>query len=109
MPRSHSTMSRLPRWATYSAAMSHSSMVAVMPRFSMTGLPAAPTACSSAKFCALRVPTCSMSAYDATSATSWASTTSVTIGSPVCSRTSARMRRPFSPSPWKAYGEVRGL
>ena len=28
-PRSHSTMSRLPRWAMYSAAISHSSYVAV--------------------------------------------------------------------------------
>ena len=40
MPRSQSTTSRLPRWATYSAAISHSSMVAVMPRLSSTGLPA---------------------------------------------------------------------
>ena len=40
MPRSHSTMSRLPRWAMYSAAISHSSMVAVMPRLSSTGFPA---------------------------------------------------------------------
>ena len=57
----------------------------------------------------LRVPTCSMSAYEATRSTSWASTTSVTTGSPVCARTSARIRRPSSPSPWNAYGEVRGL
>ncbi len=63
MPRSHRTMSRLPRCATYSAAISHSSYVAVMPRLSITGCPAEPTACSSAKFCMLRVPTCSMSAY----------------------------------------------
>ena len=62
MPRSHSTMSRLPRWAMYSAAISHSSMVAFMPRLSRTGLPAEPTAWSSAKFCMLRVPTWSMSA-----------------------------------------------
>ena len=62
MPRSQSTMSRLPRWAMYSAAISHSSMVAFMPRLSMTGLPTPPTACSSGKFCMLRVPTCSMSA-----------------------------------------------
>ena len=30
MPRSHRTMSRLPRWAMYSAAISHSSIVAFM-------------------------------------------------------------------------------
>ncbi len=62
MPRSHRTMSRLPRCAMYSAAISHSSIVAFIPRFSMTGLPADPTAWSSGKFCMLRVPTCSMSA-----------------------------------------------
>ena len=104
MPRSQSTMSRLPRCATYSAAISHSSYVAVMPRLSITGRPAEPTACSSAKFCMLRVPTCSMSAHSATSGTSAASTTSVTTGRPVSCRTSARIRRPRSPSPWNAYG-----
>ena len=62
MPRSHSTMSRLPRWAMYSAAISHSSMVAFIPRFSMTGFPAPPAACSRPKFCMLRVPIWSMSA-----------------------------------------------
>ena len=62
MPRSQSTTSRLPRWAMYSAAISHSSIVELMPRLSITGLPASPTACSSEKFWALRVPTCSMSA-----------------------------------------------
>ncbi len=61
-PRSHSTMSRLPRCAMYSAAISHSSMVAFIPRLSITGLPAEPTACSSGKFCMFLVPTCSMSA-----------------------------------------------
>ena len=35
--------------------------------------------------------------------------TSVTTGRPVSSRTSARIFRPASPSPWYAYGEVRGL
>ena len=34
---------------------------------------------------------------------------SVTIGSPVSSRASARISSPFAPSPWNAYGEVRGL
>ncbi len=57
----------------------------------------------------LRVPICSMSANSATTATSRASTTSVTTGRPVVSRTSARISRPFTPSPWNAYGDVRGL
>ena len=61
-PLSHRTMSRLPRWATYSAAISHSSIVAFIPRLSITGLPALPTAWSRPKFCMLRVPICSMSA-----------------------------------------------
>jgi len=102
MPRSHSTMSRLPRCAMYSAAISHSSMVADMPRLSMTGLPAAPTACSRGKFCMLRVPTWSMSAYLLTRSTSRWSITSVTMGRPVSSRTSARILSPTSPRPWKA-------
>jgi hypothetical protein len=46
----------------YSAAISHSSIVACMPRLSMTGLPDWPTAWSRAKFAMLRVPTWSMSA-----------------------------------------------
>ena len=62
MPRSHRTTSRLPRWAMYSAAISHSSIVAVMPRLSSTGLPDSPTAWSSPKLAMLRVPTWSMSA-----------------------------------------------
>ena len=66
MPRSHSTTSRLPRWATYSAAISHSSIVEVMPRLSSTGLPASPTAWSSPKLAMLRVPIWSMSACSAT-------------------------------------------
>ncbi len=62
IPRSHRTISRLPRWATYSAAISHSTIVELMPRLSITGLPASPTAWRSLKFWALRVPTWSMSA-----------------------------------------------
>src|SRR6266567_3204742 len=109
MPRSQRTMSRLPRWAMYSAAISHSSIVAFMPRLSMTGLPAEPTAWSSAKFCMLRVPTWSMSACSLTRSTLAGSTTSVTTGSPTSALTSARIFRPATPRPWNAYGEVRGL
>ena len=57
----------------------------------------------------LRVPICSMSACSATTATSRASTTSVTTGSPVATPTSARISSASTPSPWKAYGEVRGM
>src|SRR3954453_12179215 len=109
MPRSHKTMLRLPLRATYSAAINPSSIVACSPRFSMAGLSTWPTACSNPKFCMLRVPICSMSAYCTTTSTSCASTTSVTKGSPTCSLVLARISRPFSPSPWNAYGDVRGL
>jgi hypothetical protein len=44
-------------------------LVALKPRLSSTGLPAEPTACSSAKFCMLRAPTWSMSACEATMST----------------------------------------
>ena len=57
----------------------------------------------------LRAPTCSTSAYAATSSTSRVSITSVTTGSPVSARASARILRPSSFMPWNAYGEVRGL
>ena len=33
----------------------------------------------------------------------------MTIGSPVSSLASARISRPLDPSPWKAYGDERGL
>ena len=68
-----------------------------------------PTAWSSPKFAMLRVPTCSMSACSATTATSRASTTSVTTGIPVAALTSARILSPSTPRPWNAYGDVRGL
>ena len=57
----------------------------------------------------LRAPIWSMSACSATFSTWRVSITSVTMGSPVSARTSASMRSAVSPSPWKAYGEVRGL
>ena len=108
-PRSQRTTSRLPWPTMYSALSSHSSTVLLRPRLSITGLPAWPTASSREKFWALRVPTWSMSALAATSSTSAGVSTSVTTGSPVCSRASASSARPAAPSPRKAYGEVRGL
>src|SRR5215831_4546223 len=50
-----------------------------------------------------------MSACSATTSTSATSVTSVTTGRPTSSRTSASIARPAWPSPWNAYGEVRGL
>ena len=102
IPRSHSTMSKFPRCAMYSAAINHSSMVALIPRLSSTGLPALPAACSNPKLAMLRVPICSMSEYSATTATSAGSTTSVTIGKPVSARTSDKICSPDLPRPWKA-------
>ncbi len=110
MPRSHRTMSRLPRCAMYSAAISHSSMVACMPRLSITGLPRLADGLQQREVlpcCGCRPAACRRRSD--TRSTSCASTTSVTTGRPVVSRTSARIFRPASPSPWKAYGEVRGL
>src|SRR6188472_1046599 len=49
------------------------------------------------------------SAIAATSSTSRGSRSSVTIGSPVSSRASTRISRPFEPRPWNAYGDERGL
>ena len=109
MPRSQSTTSGFPSFMIYSAALSHSSSVAARPRFKSTGLPDLPTALSSPKFCMLRAPICSMSAYAATRSTASTVVTSVTTLSPVRSRASARNFSPCSSSPWKEYGLVRGL
>ena len=57
----------------------------------------------------LRAPIWITSATSTTSATSRTSISSVTIGSPVSSFASWSRRRPSAPSPWKEYGEVRGL
>ena len=58
MPRSQSITLGLP-WATmYSADISSSLMVELMPRLSSTGRPQPPSDFSSAKFCMLRAPTC---------------------------------------------------
>ena len=62
MPRSHRTTSRLPRRAMYSAAISHSSSVADMPRFSSTGQPQLAAFLSREKFCMFLVPICIISA-----------------------------------------------
>ena len=48
MPRSHSMTRSLPCERMYSADISSSSMVDIMPRLSSTGFCASPTACSRA-------------------------------------------------------------
>ena len=82
IPRSHMMIWLFPAEAMYSAAMSHSSIVAPNPRLSITGRPARPQASSSEKFCMLRVPIWRMSAYSATMSTWDGSMTSVITGSP---------------------------
>ena len=93
----------------YSADINNSFSVFDIPRFSNTGFLILPTSLRRAKFCMLRAPIWSMSAYSATSVTSVGVMTSVTNGIPVFSRASARSFRPSSSRPWKLYGEVRGL
>ena len=70
---------------------------------------ALPTSERRLKFCMLRAPTWITSAISTTASTSRGSINSVTSGSPVSSRASARMCSASTPSPWKAYGDVRGL
>ena len=109
MPRSHRMTSVLPPLRTYSADSSHSSIVAEMPRLSSTGLRACPSSRSSVKFCMLRAPTWKMSEYLSISSiwlTSITSETSFRFSAFAASRSS---RSPSSPSPWKLYGELRGL
>ena len=57
----------------------------------------------------LRAPIWMTSATSRTSSTCRGSMSSVTIGRPVSSRASRRMESASTPSPWKLYGDVRGL
>ena len=61
MPRSHRITLALPADRTYSAAISHSSIVAPKPRLSSTGVRPWPAARSSVKLCMLRLPIWMMS------------------------------------------------
>ena len=90
IPRSHRMTWGLPAEAMYSAAISHSSIVAPKPRLSITGRLARPHASSSEKFCMFRVPIWRMSEYSATMSTWLGSITSVITGIPLRSRASAR-------------------
>ena len=74
--------------------LTFATMVAAIPRLSSTGFCTTPTALRSAKFCMLRAPTCMTSTYCAARGTSTTETTSVTIASPVRSRTRASMSAP---------------
>ena len=56
IPRSHKITSSVPEESRYSAAISHSSIVAERPRLRITGFPKAPTFFKSSKFCILRAP-----------------------------------------------------
>src|SRR5499433_858105 len=109
IPRSHRMTSGVPAERMYSAERRNSWMLVAMPRLRRTGLPISPTRRSRVKFWMLRAPIWRMSLYWATSSTLSVSSTSVTTGRPVRLRASARYLSPCSLSPWKAYGEVRGL
>ena len=63
MPRSHMMTSGFPSFIIYSAAMIHSSTVALMPRFKSTGLPLRPAAFRRATFCMFLAPIWSISTY----------------------------------------------
>ena len=99
MPRSHRMMLRLPDEAAYSAASSHSSMVADRPRFSMTALPVSEQARSRSKFCMLRAPMRKMSTTSTMASTSWGWSTSATTGRPKRAFCSARISSPAGPRP----------
>ena len=73
-----------------------------MPRFRSTGLRHFPTRFSSEKFCMLRAPIWITSADSSTAEAYSVSISSVTMPTPVFSRTFARSFSPSSPIPWKA-------
>ena len=93
----------------YSADISHSSIVADKPRFSKIGLSVLPSSFKSSKFCILRAPTWITSTSSTKRSILSADIISVMIGSPVTALASFNKSSPVSCSPWKEYGEVRGL
>ena len=99
MPRSHRITLGLPCATTYSADISSSLMVELMPRLSSTGRPHLPSVFSSAKFCMLRAPICMTSAYSATRSTSRSLITSVMIPRPVARLALASSFSPSSSRP----------
>ena len=68
-----------------------------------------PSSRSSVKFCMLRAPTWKMSAYLSMTSIWLMSITSVMSFRSCALAASRSIRRPSSPSPWKLYGELRGL
>ena len=99
MPRSHRTMLWLPSEMMYSAALSHSSMVAANPRFKSTGMPERPHSLRSSKFCMFLAPIWIISTYlAAVSRARWL-VTSQTTARPVASLASFMYRRPSSSRP----------
>lgn len=109
MPRSQRITFGFPPARMYSAASNHSSTVADIPRLRKTGFFVWPTSFNNVKFCMLRAPICSMSACFSTSSTSLGSRTSVQVAIPCLFAVFSRIFNPSSPSPWNAYGPVRGL
>lgn len=99
IPRSTRTTWEFPSASRYSAAHSHSSMVADGPRRRRTGLPARPASLSSSKFCIEPEWISIMSTLSATAGTSRGSSTWVTVGSPTSFPARSNMTRPSSPRP----------
>ena len=87
----------------YSAAISHSLIVALMPRFSITGTSTRPTSFSRSKFCMLRVPIWMTSTLCSRNVSSIrTSISSVTIGSPCRAAALRSIASPSTPLPWNA-------
>ena len=109
IPRSQRATLEFPAAMIYSAALSHSSIVAERPRFNSTGIPVRPTSFKSSKFCIFLAPTCSMETYCSADSTAWALVTSQIVANPVSFAAVCIYFKPSTSSPWKEYGEVRGL
>src|SRR5205814_1057789 len=107
-PRSVTSRSWLPVERAFSTTRSISPGERNCPFFRLTGLPAAATATMKSVCRQRKAGVCSTSTTAATAATCSFSCTSVSTGSPVSRRTSARMARPSSmPTPRKPSSEVR--
>ena len=108
IPRSQSITLLFPPAMMYSALISNSSRVLDSPRLSRIGLSQRPSSLSNSKFCIFLAPTCITSTSLNISRCA-ALMISVTIGSSVSRFAARRSSSPSARSPWKEYGEVRGL
>ena len=109
IPLSQSITFSFPPAIIYSALISHSSIVELIPLFNNIGVCVLPTSFNKSKFCIFLAPICITSTSSTNLSKYAVDINSVTIGSPVSCFAIFNNSNPSNSSPWKLYGEVLGL